>query len=136
MTKEQHEAARKRLEKLFEDFRRAEAHIVNLPKSGVSLEALRADELNMAQLNEKLDKIVRILERMDIPGDRPLSSVEACEVLGCSLSTLRHWTSERRFPYFKTGKRNSYRRADLIAYRLRNRVSTHDELRQAARARA
>ncbi|MBO4923389.1 MAG: helix-turn-helix domain-containing protein [Bacteroidales bacterium] len=65
-----------------------------------------------------------------------LTSEEAARLLGISLSRLYKLTSARRIPHFKSpaGKLNYFRRNELEAWALSNRVSTVEELNDRAQA--
>jgi DNA-binding transcriptional MerR regulator len=47
----------------------------------------------------------------------PLTDVEAAEIMGLAVQTLRNWRQKRKGPpYYKLGRRIVYYEEDLIAY--------------------
>jgi excisionase family DNA binding protein len=85
--------------------------------------------MSTSALTERLDRIESALTSCD----RPLNFTEAAHFLSCSPSWLYKLTHKRMVPHSKPGgKRLFFRRADLEAFLLSNRVATGAEIDQAA----
>ena len=83
------------------------------------------------QILEKLSKIESLYSQqqtMDI-----LSFKEACKYLNLSASYLYKLTHKQQIPFYKpNGKKIYFKRSELEAWLLRNRVKTTDEIEQDA----
>jgi len=83
------------------------------------------------QLFEKLSKIESLFNQ--IPQKEVLNFGEACKYLNLSASYLYKLTHSRRIPHYKpNGKMLYFKRIDLEAWLLRNRVKTANEIEQEA----
>ena len=79
---------------------------------------------------EKLSKIESLYLQQP---EQILSFNETCSFLGYSKSYLYKLTHSRRIPHYKpNGKMLYFKRSDLEAWLLRNRVKTADEIEQEA----
>jgi len=77
---------------------------------------------------EKLSKIESLYQQQP---EQILSFNETCSFLGYSKSYLYKLTHARRIPHYKpNGKKLYFKRTDLEAWLLRNRVKTADEIEQ------
>ena len=82
------------------------------------------------QILEKLSKIESLYQQQP---EQILSFNETCSFLGYSKSYLYKLTHTRRIPHYKpNGKKLYFKRSDLEAWLLRNRVKTADEIEQEA----
>ena len=55
------------------------------------------------------------------------SAYEAAGYLGCSVGTLRNWTSKRKVPFIKVGGLTRFRKEDLDTWLNERRVQQEDE---------
>jgi len=79
---------------------------------------------------EKLSKIESLYLQQP---EQILSFNETCSFLGYSKSYLYKLTHSRQIPHYKpNGKKLYFKRCDLEAWLLRNRVKTADEIEQEA----
>ena len=79
---------------------------------------------------EKLSKIESLYLQQP---EQILSFNETCSFLGYSKSYLYKLTHSRQIPHYKpNGKKLYFKRSDLEAWLLRNRVKTADEIEQEA----
>jgi len=79
---------------------------------------------------EKLSKIESLYLQQP---EQILSFIETCSFLGYSKSYLYKLTHSRRIPHYKpNGKKLYFKRTDLEAWLLRNRIKTADEIEQEA----
>jgi excisionase family DNA binding protein len=91
--------------------------MVGMTKKDFVLEALET-------LHHKVDSLMQDL-------DKPLTTEEAAEYTGLSISYLRKLTSGRRIPHFKSdgGSRIYFRKADLHDWMLKRYVKTNQQAR-------
>ena len=83
------------------------------------------------QILEKLSRIESLYRPQ--PTKKILNFNDACTFLDYSKSYLYKLTHSRQIPHFKPmGKKLYFRRVDLEAWLLRNRVKTVDEIEQEA----
>ena len=80
-----------------------------------------------------LEKLSQIQNQLSVNTDKPLPFQEASEYLNISKSYLYKLTHSRQIPHYKpNGKKLYFKRSDLEAWLLRNRVKTADEIEQEA----
>lgn len=83
------------------------------------------------QILEKLSKIESLFSQ--IQTKEILNFCEACEYLNLSASYLYKCTHKQLIPFYKPGGKKIYfKRSELEAWLLRNKVKTADEIEQAA----
>jgi len=86
------------------------------------------------QILEQLDRIESMLNEQ--AQEKPLTLEEAAAYLDISPSYLYKLTSGQQIPHFKPhGKRVYFKRDDLNAYLLQNRVRSADEIDTEAASR-
>ena len=88
-------------------------------------------------MNQRRDEIVERLKRIEeilkTHVDEPMTSDEACKLLGCSKSHLYKLTSTHQIPHYKpNGKTIFFSRRELCAWITRNPVKTVSEIEQTA----
>ena len=83
--------------------------------------------------NSILEKLSQIQNQLSENTDKSLPFQEASEYLNISKSYLYKLTHSRRIPHYKpNGKMLYFKRSDLEAWLLRNRVKTAGEIEQEA----
>lgn len=81
-------------------------------------------------LSEK-DILWKIYNRLKKQGGKTfLTQEEAAEYLGIQSSYLYKLTHQSEISYFKTGKKNYFKRIDLDRYISRNRIPSHQEIKE------
>jgi excisionase family DNA binding protein len=84
-----------------------------------------------------LGRIQELLDISSSASNRPMTTEQAAEYTGLSVSHLHKLTSRSEIPHFKSkgGGRLSFTKADLDAYLFANRVRTKDEIERETRSR-
>ncbi len=83
--------------------------------------------------NSILEKLSQIQNQLSENTDKPLPFQEASEYLNISKSYLYKLTHSRQIEHYKpNGKKLYFKKSDLEAWLLRNRVKTADEIEQEA----
>jgi len=93
-------------------------------------------------LDEKLNRIISTLSSLksdiEILKDRVISHgeimnmAEAAEFLSMSKSTLYGYTFQRKIPHSKVGKRNFFKKDELLEWATKNKIQTMEEIEQEA----
>jgi len=83
--------------------------------------------------NPILEKLSQIQNQLSENTDKPLPFQEASEYLNISKSYLYKLTHQQKIPFYKpNGKKIYFKKSELEAWLLRNRVKTSSELEQEA----
>jgi excisionase family DNA binding protein len=82
-----------------------------------------------------LGRIQELLDISSSASNRPLTTEQAAEYTGFSVSHLHKLTSRAEIPHFKSkgGGRLSFTKADLDSYLMAHRVATVDEIEKETR---
>ncbi len=80
-------------------------------------------------IEERLDRIEKMVI---LAGKDVLNVSEVAMLLGRSESRIRHMVSERLLPYYKVGGRTMFRKSEIEAQMLQNRVPTMAEINSQA----
>ncbi len=83
-------------------------------------------------ITEKLDTIIKLLNRFDRPH---LGVIEASEYLGIGVSTIYTFVNKRQIPFYKPKGRLYFRKNELDEWIFQNRYSTDYEIRQKAKSK-
>ena len=80
-----------------------------------------------------LEKLSQIQNQLSETTDKPMPFQEASEYLNISKSYLYKLTSKQRIPFYRPGGKKIYfKRNELEAWLLKNRVKPIDEIEQEA----
>ncbi len=89
----------------------------------------------MATTEERLEALESGLEMVGLATKEVLTLTEASVFLGLSKSWIYKMTATKQIPHYKpSGKYCYFQRTELEAWAMQNRVSTVDEIEQAAQA--
>lgn len=78
--------------------------------------------------NKLLEKIYSKISEIEIAGREVLTSKQAAKYLGVSMSNLYKLTSGNRIGYYKNAKFIYFKRSELDAWMLQNKVKSKDEI--------
>ena len=87
--------------------------------------------VTLQSLQEQLNRI-EVLTLLS--AKEALNVREAALFLGLSESRLRHLTAEHKVPHYKHDGKNYYKKSELEAQRLCQRIASEDEIKQRATA--
>ena len=78
------------------------------------------------------ERLARIERLILIQSKEALTVSEVALMLGLSESRVRHLTSEKELPYYKQGKNTYFKKSEIEAWMLKDRVPTNAEVNALA----
>lgn len=92
----------------------------------IILEKIDRLEYLITEFIDKKKAVAEIHEN----GEEIINMNQACKILGLSKPTLYGYTAKRKIPHYKRGKRNYFKKSELIKWISDGKVKTMDEIQQ------